>query len=189
MEIKMNSSIEVMVAEHEYIIRLIRVIRQASLNIFNGGEIDSDDFEEIIDFIRSFADKHHHGKEEKILFVEMKKHLGAVADKLITHGMLVEHDLGRLYINDAHEALEKVRQGDVDSKFDLIANIMNYGYLLIRHIGKEDTVVYPFAEKNLTKEIMDKINEESLVFEEDAKKTGTQNYYIEILNRLEEKYL
>ncbi|HHX56048.1 MAG TPA: hemerythrin domain-containing protein, partial [Clostridiales bacterium] len=45
----MNSSIEVMVAEHEYIIRLIRVIRQASLNIFNGGEIDSDDFEEIID--------------------------------------------------------------------------------------------------------------------------------------------
>lgn len=185
----MNSSIEVMVEEHEYIIRLIKVIRQASSNIFNGGEVDCEDFEEIIDFIRNFADKHHHGKEEKILFEEMKKHLGAAADKLITHGMLVEHDLGRLYINDAHEALEKVRQGDADSKLDLIAHLMNYGYLLIRHIGKEDTIVYPFAEKNLAEEVMDKVNVDSRKFEETAKEMGIQKHYIEILHRLEEKYL
>lgn len=155
----MNSSIEIMVVEHEYIMRLIKVIRQVSLNIFNGEQVDCDDFEEIIDFIRNFADKHHHEKEEKFLFVEMKKNIGPVADKLITHGMLVEHDLGRLYINDAHIALEKVRQGDDDSKLDLVANVMNYGYLLIRHI------------------------------EEESKEKGIQKHYISILHRLEEKYL
>lgn len=185
----MNSSIKIMVEEHEYIIRLIKVIRQASLDIFNGGQVDVDDFEDIIDFVRTFADKHHHGKEEKFLFVEMKNHLGPLADKLITHGMLVEHDLGRLYMNDAHEALDKIREGDKESSLDLVANVMNYGYLLIRHIGKENTVVYPFAEKQLAEDIMEKVNADSEKFEEEAVKNGTQKYYINMLERLEEKYL
>ena len=31
-------------------------------------EYDIDDFPRIIDFVRTYADKHHHGKEEDILF-------------------------------------------------------------------------------------------------------------------------
>ena len=185
----MNASIKIMVEEHEYIKRILKVIRQASLNIFNGEEACPDDFEDIIDFVRVFADKHHHGKEEKFLFVEMKNHLGPVADKLITHGMLVEHDLGRLYMNDAHEALDKVREGDMDSKLDLVANVMKYSYLLTRHIDKEDTVVYPFAEKNLPAEVMEEVNVDSDNFEKEAKEKGTQKYYIGMLERLEGKYL
>jgi len=33
----------------------------------------------MIDFVLSFIDKHHHGKEEKLLFKEMQTHLGKVA--------------------------------------------------------------------------------------------------------------
>ncbi len=185
----MNSSIVIMVEEHDYIERMLKVVRRASLNVFNGQEADLDDFETIIDFIRNFADKHHHGKEEKFLFDEMKKHLGPVADKLITHGMLVEHDLGRLYMNDAHDAIERVRQGDPDSMLDLVANVMNYSYLLTRHIEKENTVVYPFAEKQLSEEVMDKINADCDKFEEEAEKEDFQKDYIEILEKLEDKYL
>lgn len=185
----MNTSIEIMVKEHKYIIRLLKVVKKASLNILNGADVDFDDFEDIIDFVRNFADKHHHGKEEKFLFDEMKTHIGPLADKLITHGMLVEHDLGRLYMNDANDALERIRQGDSDSRLDLIANVMNYGYLLNRHIEKEDSLIYPFGEKHLSEEVMNKINEDSMKFEEEAKLKGTQKYYIDMVKRLEDKYL
>ena len=185
----MNSSIKIMVEEHGYIKRLIKVIRQASLDVFNGGEADLDDFEDIIDFVRTFADDHHHGKEEKFLFVEMKNHLGPAADKLITHGMLVEHDLGRLYMNDARAAIDRIREGDEDSHLDLVSNVMNYGYLLTRHIDKEDTVVYPFAEKQLSQEIMAQVNADSEKFESEAQDKGVQKYYLDMLEKLENKYL
>ena len=184
----MNTSIEIMVEEHKYIKRLLKVARQACLDIFNGGEVDIVDFEDMIDFVRNFADKHHHGKEEKFLFAEMVNHLGPLADKLITHGMLVEHDLGRLYMNEAYEALDKVREGEQESKLDLVANVMGYVYLLNRHIDKEDSVVYTFAERQMPKEVMDQVNEDSNKFEEEALEKGIQRHYIDMLERLEIKY-
>ncbi|NLJ89344.1 MAG: hemerythrin domain-containing protein [Clostridiales bacterium] len=185
----MRNSIEIMIEEHTYIKRLLKVIRKASLDIFNGGKVDADDFEDMIDFVRNYADKHHHGKEEKFLFVEMIDHLGPLANKLITHGMLVEHDLGRLYMSDAHDALDKVREGNEESKLDLVANVMGYAYLLNRHIDKENTVVFTFAEKQLPKVILEKVDASSHRFEEEAMEKGTQKYYIDMLERLEAKYL
>lgn len=183
------NSIEIMVEEHKYIKRMIKVIRQVSLEIMDKKEVDYNDFDLIIAFVRKYADQHHHGKEEKFLFDQMKNHLGPAADKLITNGMLVEHDLGRLYMSDASEALAKVKEGNEESKLDLIANVMAYGYLLTRHIGKEDTIVYTFAEKHLAEEIMNKVNDDSKKFEEEAKAKGTQKYYIDLLEKLEKKYL
>ena len=119
----------------------------------------------------------------------MINHLGPLADKLITHGMLVEHDLGRLYMSDAHAALDKIREGDQESKLDLVANVMGYAYLLNRHIDKENSVVFNFAEKQLPKEILEQVDAASHKFEEEALEKGTQKYYIDMLERLEAKYL
>ena len=93
----------------------------------------------MIDFIRNFADAHHHGKEEKLLFHEMVTHLGPLGNKLITHGMLVEHDSGRLFIKELEEALQRVKSGDEMSKLDVIANAISYTHLLRRHIEKENS--------------------------------------------------
>lgn len=53
-------------------------------------ELVQETLRECIDFGRNYADKHHHGKEEKILFRIMMENMGPVADKLIRNGMLVE---------------------------------------------------------------------------------------------------
>lgn len=187
-ELDMNS-IELMVKEHEYIKRMLYVVRQACYGILKGEEICYDDFETMVDFIRNYADKHHHGKEEKFLFKEMLNHLGDVATKLIRHGMFVEHDLGRLFIGDLCEALERVKNGDEESKLDVIANAVGYTHLLNRHIDKEDSVIYTFAERQLSKEVLDKVNEDSDIFEKTALELGTQARYIESLERLEKKYV
>lgn len=180
--------IDLMVHEHKNIKRMLVVIRKACLGIMNGKEIDYAEFETMIDFVRNYADKHHHGKEEKILFNRMVDEIGGAAEKLVKYGMLVEHDLGRLYMMELEGALAKVKAGDAEAKLDVIANAVSYTNLLSRHIDKEDKVAYPFAKRELSEETLSKINIECNTFEEDMNKIGLQNKYIEILELLENKY-
>lgn len=180
-------SIDLMIKEHKYIKRMIFVVRKASMNIINGEEINFDDFKKIIEFIRNFADGHHHGKEENMLFNKMSEEIGGAAEKLVRHGMLVEHDMGRLFIKELEEALEKVKNGDNNSKIDVIANAVSYGNLLNRHIDKEDTVVYTFARRELKSETISKIDKECESYEEKNKEVPKE--YIRLLEDLEKKYL
>lgn len=180
--------IALMIDEHKNIKRMLAVIRKACLCIMNEKEIDYADFEKMIDFIRNYADKNHHGKEEKILFNRMVDEIGGAAEKLVKYGMLVEHDFGRLYIRELEEAFARVKAGDAEAKIDVIANAVSYTHLLQRHIDKEDNVVYSFAKRELSKETLTKVNMECAAFEQEMNKAGFQNKYIQILELLEQKY-
>ncbi|MGG7177239.1 hemerythrin domain-containing protein [Clostridium paraputrificum] len=180
-------AIELLMDEHKYIKRMLLVVRKVCLNIMDGSEVDYEDFYKIIDFIRNYADGHHHNKEEIILFNKMIDEMGVTAEKVIKYGMLVEHDLGRLYISSLDESLQKLKSGDKESRLDVIANAISYTNLLERHIHKEDNVIYKFATRELSEDTLDKINEETNLYE------GTNNTvkdkYVELLEVLEEKYL
>ncbi|MDD2494721.1 MAG: hemerythrin domain-containing protein [Tissierellia bacterium] len=182
------NSVEIMVKEHDNILRMLKVVRKACYSVLNGNNINYDDFYSMIDFIKTYADDHHHGKEEKFLFKEMQVHLGRIGENLITHGMLVEHDYGRFYISELKEALRRVKNGDDESKLDVISNAIGYVSLLTRHIAKENTAVYNFGETKLPKEVMDEVNLKSQEFEQLAQEKGTQKYYINLLENLEKKY-
>lgn len=183
------NSVEIMVMEHEYILRMLKVVRKASFKVMKGEEINYEDFNKMIEFIRQYADAHHHGKEEKFLFKEMQTKLGKLGENLITHGMLVEHDFGRLYMSDLTDALQRVKDGDEESKLDVISNAIGYTNLLKRHISKENDAVYSFGETKLPKEVIDEINLKTEEFEKEAEKNGTQKYFIDILENMEKKYL
>lgn len=177
-----------MVEEHKYIKRMLHVMRKASYAILQGKTIHYDDFEKMIDFVRSYADDHHHGKEEKMLFNRMIDEMGGAAEKLVRHGMLVEHDMGRFHIKELEEALQKVKNGEVEALIDVIANAVSYANLLYRHIDKEDSLVYPFAQRGLDKNTLDKINEECDVFEKEREQQKIPQKYIALLASLESKY-
>lgn len=181
-------SIRLMMEEHQYILRMLTVVRKACYRVLQGETINYADFDRMIDFIRNYADAHHHGKEEKLLFNEMVAHLGPLGNKLITHGMLVEHDLGRLFIGDLKEALNRVKDGDDESRLDVIANAIGYTHLLRRHIEKEDSVVYSFAERQLPKDVLDAVEIKTQEFEAEARAQDIQQHYINLLADLEQKY-
>lgn len=182
------NSIEVMVEEHKLIKRMLKVMRNACYSILKGEAVCISDLYEMADFVKYYADGHHHDKEEKFLFKAMEENLGALGQKLIRNGMLVEHDLGRLYMSDLREALKKLEAGDEESKLDIIANMISYTHLLERHISKEDEVVYTFGEKQLAPEILAQVHEKTKAYEIEAEKNGVQAKYEEIVKRLEEKY-
>lgn len=182
------NGIELMVEEHRVIKRMLTVVRNVSYDVMNGEDVCYEDFEKIIDFIRSYADNHHHGKEEKFLFNKMIDELGAVGEKLVRYGMLIEHDLGRLYIQELEKALVDVKNGDDFARIQVIANAVGYTNLLHRHIDKEDSVVYEFAKKQLSENTLNIINNECAKYEEETTKNGVQKKYLDLLVALEEKY-
>lgn len=182
--------VDILVNEHENIKRMAVVMRAASLSVMKGTRLLVSDFDQMVDFIRNYADKHHHMKEENVLFDYMKKELGDPAEKLITYGMMVEHDLGRLHMMELDEALREyeVSMSD-DSKLDVIVNTTAYTYLINRHIDKENAAVFSFGEKNLTNASLDAVNNKTRAIEEAAAAQGVQEKYLDMLKNLEEKYV
>lgn len=183
-------SVELMVKEHDNILQLLKVMRTACCGILEGKDVVDSDFRKMIEFARNYADKHHHGKEEQILFADMMKHLGQIGVNLIQHGMLVEHDLGRLHIMELEKALDQYKQDpQVSYKLAILAEAIGYANLLQRHIDKENEIVYTYAEKHLPEEVLRESDQQVKAFEEQAEKQGIQELYLQSLAELTNKYL
>ena len=182
-------SIKIMVGEHENIRRMLKVVRSLCYKIMTNEDFDIEDVPKIIDFVRVYADKHHHGKEEDILFETMKNELEKLAQSGAITGMYIEHDLGRLYILNLEKALKEFEGGNDEARMDIIANAVSYTNLLDRHIEKENTALYKFAEKMLKDESKSFIDEESKKVEDLATESGLQDKYIALVEELEKKYM
>jgi len=182
-------SIELLVNEHKNIKRMLAVVKEVTYLIYEHKAVDLEDFDLMIDFIRNYADKHHHEKEENILFDEMAKHLGeAIVDGPLL-AMFSEHDLGRMYVSNLEEAVTAVKNGDEKMNIDIITNARAYADLLDRHIDKEDNTIYVFGEKNLSEESLNYVETKMTTVELEAEKNNIQKKYIDLLEQLEEKYL
>lgn len=182
-------SIKIMVEEHENIRRMLKVIRKLCYRVMTNSDFDIADLPRIIDFVRTYADKHHHGKEEDILFETMNKEIEKLAKSGAITGMYIEHDMGRLYMGNLEKAINRFKSGDDESRLDIIANAISYTDLLDRHIEKENTAMYRFAENMLNDSSKAFIEEECKKVETSATEAGLQKKYIGLIEELEKKYL
>lgn len=181
--------IEILMEEHQNILRLTNVIRNMIKGIIEGEEIVPEDMESIVEVIKNYTDAHHHGKEEEILFAYMLDELEPLATKIIRQGMLVEHDLARSIVRDWEEKIQEYkREPSKEIQVDLIGLAYSYARTLEGHAVREDTVVYPFGERELSEESKRKIDILSREFEEKAEEEGVQEKYLLILKKLEVKY-
>ncbi|MCR3922871.1 MAG: hemerythrin domain-containing protein [Firmicutes bacterium] len=174
-----------MVNEHKNIKRMLAVMRKICYLVLRGEDVDYTNFFRIIDFVRNYADQHHHGKEETLLFVSMMEELGPVAENLVKYGMNIEHDWGRLYMQELEVAVQRVLDGDDEAKLDVIANAISYTHLLERHINKEDDVAYVYAQKNLKPATIASLNKDCARLEQEADDNNTIQKYLALLNELE----
>lgn len=178
-------AIEVLIDEHRYILRMLKVIRKLCIHTLNTGEVYYEGFRHAIDFVRNFADKFHHGKEEDILFEVMSKELGQAIKQGPIYGMLAEHDLGRLFIKTLEEALLEAEKGNNDAKVDIIANAICYTDLLHRHIDKEDNAIFTFARDQLKEAVLAQLDEDFEKAKIRLESDATRQKYIALLESLE----
>jgi len=129
-------------AEHQNILKVIDLVFIECNKLESGSELDKSFFEKAIDFIKNYADRYHHAKEEDILFKVMVDNAELMHCNPIPV-MLHEHDSGRDFVRAIEEGLEE------NDKEKVIENAKGYGYLLQEHIHKEDMVLYPMAEETI----------------------------------------
>lgn len=150
-EIRYSPPMKRLVEEHVLIKRWIALIPRVIEDLDVNSEEDLRVIREGIDFIRSYADRFHHAKEEDILF----RYFDENSDLL--KAMLEEHRLGREHVKALIEAVDR------KDKVKIIEHLLAYRDLLIQHITREDEILYPWMDRNLSlgqvEELLSKFHE------------------------------
>ena len=140
----MSEAITDLLNDHEAILTALDVFSWMLDDQKMSGEADAVELGNFVGFLKEFADKCHHGKEEGILFPAMIA--AGVPDRGGPIGvMMTEHIQGRGYIFEMDESL--VEPMDFSR---LEKNGRNYITLLRAHIQKENSVLFPMADRMIS---------------------------------------
>jgi hemerythrin-like domain-containing protein len=137
----MRSATEILRDEQRVILRALRSLEHAAERLGAGGALPDGLWAVMIAWLRDFADRNHHAKEEDALFPAM------VQAGVPTRGgpidvMLEEHTEGR----DLLRAMETGTAGE------RAAAARRYVGLLRDHIDKENDLLFPLADAVLDAE-------------------------------------
>lgn len=124
--------------EHRLIERMIALMKKETDRIATEGVISFDLIDTSVDFISTYADQCHHGKEERILFRELgKKHLSG-EHKRIMEELIDEHRLGREAVAELVAAKEKYIKGNKEELHVILGRMKFIHDFYPKHIEKED---------------------------------------------------
>ena len=174
-EIRYSPPMKKLVDEHVLIKRWVALIPE----VINNLDVDSEEGRQLlldgVDFIRSYADKYHHAKEEEVLFKYFDEDLD------ILKVMHEDHERGRSHVRSILEALER------RDKATIAEHLNAYRELLKEHIKKEDEILYPWMDRNLSDTQIGELFSE---FNTTDEQIGySPDKYEVFINHLEKQYL
>jgi hemerythrin-like domain-containing protein len=145
--------VETLEAEHRVIQRVVAVMVVLADQLEAGGGADPAVLERIVEFLRTFADRSHHGKEEAWFFPAMERR-GVPAHGCPLGGLTMEHAKGRLLVGEFAEAIEawKTDMKAAAAREALVKTLRVLATFYPAHIWKEDYLLFPLAGRLLTQE-------------------------------------
>lgn len=145
-----------LVDEHRLILRMITLLEKNAQAAAQGRYDNWQFFLDGVDFIRNYADRYHHAKEEDVLFEALVTN-GMPRENSPIAAMLLEHDLGRKHVAAMEEAAREAKAGRPGREAVIAEHALAYAELLREHIDKEDGILYPLAERVIPQEARDRI--------------------------------
>lgn len=139
---------DVLRQEHEVILRALDALESIAQEARSKNSLDMDSAGDALEFLKTFADRCHHGKEEDILFPELAKHgLPLQVGPLAV--MLEDHKEGRRLRGLMTAAYDDARAAK-PSTGPFATAAMEYVDLMRDHISKENGVLFPMADGMLS---------------------------------------
>lgn len=124
--------------EHRLIERMIALMEKALQKAESQKRVNTRFIETSTRFIRDYADRCHHGKEEDILFRELEQKAISEDHKRILHELVEEHKWGRETTARLEKAKTKYENGDKDALSEIIECLRLLVDFYPKHIKKED---------------------------------------------------
>ncbi|WP_243357955.1 hemerythrin domain-containing protein [Fundidesulfovibrio terrae] len=169
-------------AEHRGIEIMLRILGQLADAAQSGRGLDKADAADVIEFLRTFADKCHHSKEEDLLFPALEA-AGIPRQGGPVGVMLHEHDIGRGFIKGMSDSLAS---GDM---VGFAGAARGYIELLSNHIAKEDNVLFKMADQALSPQKQEELVRAFAAMERDHMGEGVHEAFHAMMDRLAVKYL
>jgi len=165
--------IQVLMDEHQHILRTLACLEKL-LSDAEFAEEPPQTFSEIVEFLRSYADRLHHGKEEDLLFPALES-AGMPAEQGPTAAMRHEHDMMRQMVG---RILEQCESDSFDRPLVRVVG-MQFVETLRSHIAKEDHILFPMAERLLGAEGLEGLKDSYLAAEASAFEADPHDRYQE----------
>ena len=148
---------EILKHEHQVVLRVLDAAENEVASIEKDGTIHTPLVREMADFFRGFVDHCHHAKEERHLFELMhQRGMSLTSGPLAV--MLHDHEQGRAYVRAIWEAIPGKGEPDAAVMSKIGENLSGYASLLRAHIDKEDNMLYPMADR-----LLSRADQESLI--------------------------
>ena len=101
----------------------------------------------IVHYIRSFPVALHHPKEEEYLFRRLRQRTSALDGEL--DALKEQHERDQVLVDELTEAVERQCRGAI-SVDELERLVSGYAQFIWEHMGREEAVVLPAAQRHLT---------------------------------------
>ena len=124
--------------EHRLIERMIRLMARELHHIEETGLYDLAFIDTAVDFIRTYADRRHHGKEEDILFSELAKKPLSPQHRKTMDELVAEHVYARGKVRQLVEAKEQYARGNGEAEKPIRSLLSDLVAFYPAHIAKED---------------------------------------------------
>ncbi len=178
---------EILSNEHRVIEQVLDCLEALAQQCRSTGIFDKHAAEDAIDFFRNFADRCHHGKEEAHLFPAIEAR-GLPRNGGPTGVMLYEHEQGRAHLRAMADSIDAAAAGDAAAQRRFLGHAADYVGLLREHIRKEDHCLFAMANQALTEQDQENLLGAFARVEAEEMGAGTHARYIEIANRLAERF-
>ncbi len=129
--------------EHRTIERMVIPIKKEIARIKSAGKVNTELIDITVDFIRTYADRCHHGKEEGILFRALSKKNMSEKHAAIMKELIQEHVFARTTTHNLEKATVEYVNGNSDAINDVCRFLNDLAQLYPEHIEKEDKIFFP----------------------------------------------
>jgi hemerythrin-like domain-containing protein len=179
---------EILKQEHRAIEQMLAVLGKICDMLDRGERVNSEHLDLAITFIREFADRCHHAKEEKLLFPAMES-AGIPRDGGPIDVMLSEHDEGRQFVGGMASASAEYRNGSSNAAASFTRNARSLIALLSEHILKEDSILFVMADVRLSAEKQEELNHGFNRLEQEEIEGGKHEEFHRLLDTMRKTYL
>ncbi len=152
--------------EHRTIEKMIALLAVEADSVAESGTVHPVLLDSTVDFIRTYADRTHHGKEEDILFRDLAKKDLSAQDQSMMQELINEHTYARQAVRDLVEAKERYLTGDTAAIEAIVEQLRALVGLYPPHIEKEDKHFFPAAMRYLSRAEQDAMLEEMHAFDQ-----------------------
>lgn len=169
--------------EHRLIEKMLRFFDGEINRINESNRVDTVFIDAAVDFIRTYADRTHHGKEEDILFTDLSGKELSPEHSRIMKELIDEHEHSRQTVRKLVEAEEGYLRGENTAR-EIIAQLRELARFYPLHIEKEDKHFFYPCMEYFTKGEQDKMLLEFQEFD----RSMIHEKYRKVVDRMEARF-